>query len=320
MDPLAHVDPDKDTTFALILEGQTRGAESFVCGLTDLMARDDRGFARADQVRVRRPTEDDPRHCEVVDHVELAFDDFDVIWMRKDPPVDDLFLFGCMLLERTKRALVLNDPKGLRLCHEKLWALGFPELIPHTVVSSRPDVLVDFVRRRGKAVVKPLHLMGGMGVMVFEAHDKNLKSAADLLTLDGRRPALAQEFLPAVKDGDKRVILVDGEPVGAVLRVSQPDDVRSNLHVGGKARPTVIDDADRRIARVLGPALRELGLFLVGLDVIGGKLTEVNVTSPTGVQEIDRADGRTGEDRIPAIIMRALEEKLQRRASGSGSY
>ena len=154
--------------------------------------------------------------------------------------------------------------------------------------------------------------MGGMGVFAFDAGDKNLRSAADLLTLEGKRPAIAQEFLPAVSQGDKRVILLDGEPVGAVLRVPRGDDVRSNLHVGGSAQRGLVDDADRAIAARIGPLLTQLGMFFVGIDVIGGKLTEVNVTSPTGLQEIDRLDGRTGDDRMGPQVWNAIERKRAR--------
>lgn len=315
MDPFSTVNPDKDTTFAFLLESQARGVENLVCGVGDLSAEGRRGFARAQRVLVRRPDAADPRFVEVQATIEVDFDDVDVIWMRKDPPVDDVFLFACMILDRADpaRTLVLNDPRSLRVAHEKLWALGLDDLTPKTVVSSRPDVLVSFVKRLGKGVLKPLHLMGGMGVMAFDADDKNLRSAADLLTLEGRRPALAQEFLPAVREGDKRVILLDGEPVGAVLRVPRGDDVRSNLHVGGTARAAEVDAQDRRIAARIGPALAELGLFFVGIDVIGGRLTEVNVTSPTGVQEIDRLDGRTGSARIPSLVMDAVEKKIAAR-------
>lgn len=315
MDPIGQANPEKDTSFAFLLESQARGTENLVCGVSDLWAEGRKGYARAQKVHVRRPDDTDPSHVAVLETMDVCFDDVDVIWMRKDPPVDDVFLFACMILDRANpaRTLVLNDPRNLRVVHEKLWALEYEDLTPRTVVSSRPDVLVSFVKGLGKGVLKPLHLMGGMGVMAFDADDKNLRSAADLLTLEGRRPALAQEFLPAVREGDKRVILIDGEPVGAVLRVPRADDVRSNLHVGGSAQQGRIDEHDRRIAARIGPALRELGLFFVGIDVIGGKLTEVNVTSPTGVQEIDRLDGRTGADRLPALVMDAVDRKLRAR-------
>ncbi len=305
MDPLDAVHPDKDTTFAFLLENQSRGTENLVCGVTDLRAEGGRGFARALPVTVRRPTADDPRFYDAGPAVDVAFGDVDVIWMRKDPPVDDVYLYACMLLDLAP-CLVVNDPRGLRVTHEKLWSLTAEEVTPAQVVSSRPDDLVDFVKRRGRGVLKPLHMMGGMGVFAFDKDDKNLRSAADLLTLEGTRPALAQEYLPEVRQGDKRVILIDGEPVGAVLRVPRDDDNRSNMHVGGIARRADVDDDDKRIARLLAPGLAELGMIFVGIDVIGGKLTEVNVTSPTGAQEIDALDNRTGAGTIAALVLDAV--------------
>ncbi len=315
MDPLLAVNPEKDTTFALLLEAQVRGAENLVCGVGDLWVEGAHGFARATHVEVQRPTLEKPTHARVLATVDVAFDDVDVIWMRKDPPVDDVFLYACMMLDRANpaRTLVLNNPASLRVAHEKLWGLFADDVTPRQIVASRPELLVAFVQRMGQGVLKPLHMMGGMGVMAFDANDKNLRSAADLLTLEGRRPAIAQEFLPAVREGDKRVILLDGVPVGALLRVPRADDVRSNLHVGGTAARATIDDADRAICARIGPELKALGLFFVGIDVIGGKLTEVNVTSPTGVQEIDVLDGRTGADRIEALTWDAVEQKLPRR-------
>lgn len=314
MDPLHAVNPNKDTTFALLLEAQARGIENLVCGVNDLWTEGAKGFAKAARVEVRRPTADDGAHAKTLAVEDVAFDDLDVIWMRKDPPVDDVFLYACMMLDRADpaRTLVLNNPQSLRVAHEKLWGLFADDITPRQVVSSRPEVLVAFVHKMGRGVLKPLHLMGGMGVMAFDAKDKNLRSAADLLTLEGRRPAIAQEFLPAVRDGDKRVIVLDGEPVGAVLRVPRDDDVRSNLHVGGTAKAAVIDDDDRRICARIGPRLVELGLFFVGIDVIGGKLTEVNVTSPTGVQEIDALDGRSGKQRMASLTWDRVEGKLAR--------
>lgn len=315
MDPLLAINPDKDTTFALLLEAQARGAENLVCGVQDLWTEGSKGFAHATHVEVQRPTLESPSHARVLAAVDVAFDDVDVIWMRKDPPVNDVFLYACMVLDRAdpERTLVLNRPTSLRVANEKLWALFADDVTPRQIVSARPELLVAFVHRLGKGVLKPLHMMGGMGVMAFASDDKNLRSAADLLTLEGRQFAMAQEFLPAVREGDKRVILLDGEPVGAVLRVPRGDDVRSNLHVGGTAQKAVVDDADRAICARIGPHLVELGLFFVGIDVIGGKLTEVNVTSPTGVQEINRLDGRTGADRIEAMTWDRVEQKLTAR-------
>ncbi|MCC7071253.1 MAG: glutathione synthase [Deltaproteobacteria bacterium] len=315
MDPLPTVNPATDTTFAILEEAQARGHENLVCGVADLGCVGRRGMARAWPATVRRPSANDPSHATLGAPADIAFDDLDVIWMRKDPPVDDAYLSACLLLDRHDRArtVVLNDPIGLRTAHEKLWALFADELGPATMVSSRPAALVEFVRARGRGVLKPLHLMGGIGVMVFAADDPNLRSAADLLTGDGKRPALAQEYLPAARQGDKRVIVLDGEPVGAVLRVPRDDEVRANLHAGARAVRADVDDADRLLCARIGPELRALGLFLVGIDVIGGKLTEVNVTSPTGVQQIDLLDERAGPARVVARIVDGAEIKVRER-------
>jgi glutathione synthase len=306
MDPIASVNPEKDTTYAFIEETQARGHTNLVCGVNDLYTNGARAFARTTRVTVDRKS---APHFALHEMEDLCLDDVDVVWMRKDPPVDDVFLFATMILDLAK-SLVLNRPSSLRVAHEKMWALFADDVSPTTVISSRADVLVDAVKKWGRGVLKPLHLMGGLGVMAFDANDRNLRSAADLLTQESKRPALAQQYLPGVRKGDKRVILLDGEPVGAVLRVPREDDVRSNLHVGGSAVKADIDDNDRAIAARIGPRLKELGLFFVGIDVIDGKLTEVNVTSPTGVQEIDRLDARTGTDRVVAQVMDAVEKKL----------
>jgi glutathione synthase len=236
---------------------------------------------------------------------ELRIDDVQLVWMRKDPPVDELFLTTLRLLERhdPTKTMVLNDPRALRVVHEKLWALEFPDLVPPQVVTARPEVLKAFVDEHGTAVIKPLAFMGGMGVMVFDKGDRNLKSAIDLLTAEGKQPALAQAYLPGVRVGDKRVICIDGEPVAALLRVPKPDDVRANLHVGGTATKVEVDDDDRRICARLKPELLRLGIFFAGLDVIGGRLTEVNVTSPTGIASIDAIEGRTGATSVARLVV-----------------
>lgn len=315
MDPLERVNPAGDTTFDFLLESQARGIENHVCLISDLWSEGSQGFARTQPVKVRRPTSDDPSHCSFEAHEEHPFSDFDVIWMRKDPPVDDAFLQATMVLDRhdPTRTLMMNTPSSLRVANEKLWGLFAAELFPETVVSSRPEVLLRALKRWGRGVVKPLSGAGGSGVMAFEYGDKNVRSAIDLLTNEGRRVALVQEYIPAVTKGDKRVILLGGEPIGAVWRVPQADDNRANMHVGGSVRQAEIDDDDRRIAERLKPELLRLGLHFVGIDVIGGKLTEVNVTSPTGVQEIDRLDGRTGRDRLSSQVMDYVEVLLARR-------
>lgn len=315
MDPLERVNPAGDTTFDFLLESQARGVENHVCQIEDLWSDGSAGFARTRPVTVRRPSDDDASHCSFGAPADHAFDDFDVIWMRKDPPVDDAFLNATMILDRhdPARTVMMNTPASLRVANEKLWGLFAAELFPRTIVTARREVLLAELERMGKGVVKPLSGAGGSGVMAFDAGDKNARAAIDLLTNEGRRVALIQEYVPAVKDGDKRVILLGGDPIGAVWRVPQENDNRANMHVGGSVRQADIDDDDRRIAARLKPELLRLGLHFVGIDVIGGKLTEVNVTSPTGVQEIDRLDGRTGGDRLSAQVMDYVERLLAHR-------
>ena len=315
MDPIASIDPTKDTTFDFMLESQARGVSNWICGVEDLVTRGGRGFALAREARVERPGEPGGPHHETGPLQEFPFDDFQVIWMRKDPPVDDGFLQATMLLDRYSPAstLMMNEPASLRIANEKLFGLFAPELFPYTAISSRVDILVAEVEKLGKAVIKPLNLAGGAGVMVFDRGDRNLRAALDLLTLEGRRPAIVQEFLPAVREGDKRVILLGGDPIGAVVRVPSAGDHRANMHVGGVAARGIINERDREIAARLKPALLKFGLYFVGLDVIGDKLTEINVTSPTGVQEIDALDERQGSERMSAKVMDYVEQLLTER-------
>jgi glutathione synthase len=315
MDPLPSINPVGDTTFDFMLECQTRGIEVFTCGIGDLSSDGRHGLAYAVSTTVRRPTTSDARFFEVRAAAEHSFDRFDAIWMRKDPPVDETFTLSTLMLDRHNPAhtLVLNDPRGIRSANEKLFWLYADDLGPRTVVSSRPAKLQEAIKSFGRGVVKPLSGAGGSGVMSFTPDDRNLRSALDMLTLEGKRPAIAQAYVDDVRTGDKRVILLGGEPIGAILRVPRDDDHRANMHVGGSVKKASVDEHDRRIAARLKPALLTHGLHFVGIDVIGGKLTEVNVTSPTGVQEIDRLDGRTGADRMSAQVMTYVEKLLVER-------
>jgi len=312
MDPLASTNPSGDTTFDFMLECQARGVAVFTCGITDLASDGRHGLAYAVETTVRRPTADDPRFFTGGAPTEQRFDRFDAIWMRKDPPVDETFTLATLMLDRHNPAhtLVLNDPRGIRSANEKLFWLYADDLGPRTVVSSRPEKLKEAIESFGRGVVKPLSGAGGSGVMSFAPDDRNLRSALDMLTNDGKRPAIAQAYVDDVRTGDKRVILLGGDPIGAVLRVPRDDDHRANMHVGGSVKRASVDEHDRRIAARLKPALLAHGLHFVGIDVIGGKLTEVNVTSPTGVQEIDRLDARVGDERISAQVMTYVERLL----------
>jgi glutathione synthase len=232
--------------------------------------------------------------------------------MRKDPPFDLPYLFATQLLSLLDgtSTLVINNPRGLRDANEKLYALNFPDLIPPTLVTADPDRLKSFLDRLGgEMIVKPLDGCGGAGVFHLHRADRNLNALLELSTDYGRRMIMAQQYLPAVRTGDKRVILLDGEPLGAVLRVPREDEHRGNIHVGGTCVQASLTAADRRITDGVGTRLRADGLYFVGLDIIGEHLTEVNVTSPTGVQEIDALDGVC----LEATVIEDVERRLDAR-------
>ena len=229
-----------------------------------------------------------------------AFDaEFDVVFQRKDPPVDEAYVTATQILALLGRALVWNRPAGILGANEKLYALHFADLMPETLVARETREFLDFLDRMdGEMIVKPLGGRGGEGIFHVRRDDRNLYSILEQTTRFGTRLAMAQRYLPAVRRGDKRILLLEGEPLGAVLRVPADSETRANLHVGGRAARTQLADADRRILERIGPVLRQEGLFFVGIDVIGGYLTEVNVTSPTGMQEIDALDGVRLEEQV----------------------
>lgn len=300
MDPIANVLVDKDTTFALMLAAQARGHEVFTLGPMDLYAANGTAMAKLTPTKVQRADRPDHYSMGIPAVVDVA--ELDALWIRTDPPFDARYLYVTLLLELVRdKTLVVNDPRGLRDANEKLYQLHFPEVIPRTMVASREEEIRAFVRELGgTAIIKPLDGAGGRGVMILDESDKNLRSIIETLTDDGRRLAMVQQFLPAVREGDKRVLLLDGEPLGAILRVPRSDDARSNIHVGGSVVPAEIDSRDRRIVEAVAPRLKRDGLWFVGLDVIGGHLTEVNVTSPTGIQEMSRFAGVPLEDKVIA--------------------
>jgi len=291
MDPPETVMPDKDTTFALMAEAQRRGHRVEHCLLHDVLLDGGRPCAR-----IRHATTDAraPTPVALGAWDEIALSEVDAVFVRKDPPFDSNYLWAVLMLERLRGlTLVVNDPQGLRDANEKLYACHFPEHMPDTLVSSDKPRIKAFVDRvGGKAVIKPLDGAGGEGVMMLVAGDLNVNAIIEAQTNGSRRAAMVQKFLPEVRAGDKRILLLDGEPLGAILRVAAHDDVRSNIHVGGSVSPATLDDADRRIIAAVAPRLRADGLWFVGLDVIGGRLTEVNVTSPTGIQQMSRFAGK----------------------------
>jgi glutathione synthase len=298
MDPLPRVLVDKDTTFAFMLEGQRRGHEQHCCGIEDLYAEDGAPHARVRAAQVRRAEV----HYTLGEMRSVPLTWFDAVFMRKDPPFDMAFFFATHILGLVDPALtfVMNDPRGLRDANEKLYALRFPEVIPESLVSADPVRLKAFMERLGgEMIIKPLDACGGAGVFHLHAADRNLNAILELSTAEGTRLMMAQRYLPAVRDeGDKRLIVLAGEPLGAIRRVPREDEHRGNIHVGGRVERAPVDARDREICRVMAPRLAADGLWFVGLDIIGGLVTEVNVTSPTGVQEIDRLDGVCLEARV----------------------
>jgi len=312
MDPLARVLVDKDTTFAFMLEGERRGHEQYQCGVEDLFVEGSAPQATARRARVQRAAV----HFSLSDaHIQpLAW--FDVVFMRKDPPFDLAYYFATQLLGLVdpRVTLVVNDPRGLREANEKLYALRFPTLIPESLVSAEPTRLKTFMERLGgEMIVKPLDGCGGAGVFHVQRADRNLNAILELSTANGTRLVMAQRYLPAVREsGDKRLIVLDGEPLGAIRRIPRDDEHRGNIHVGGRVERAEVDARDREICSRMAPQLAADGLYFVGLDVIGGLVTEVNVTSPTGIQEIDRLDGTNLGARVLDFVERRAAQ-LERR-------
>ncbi|WP_300380465.1 glutathione synthase [Henriciella sp.] len=290
MDPLEDVDINGDTTFALAEAAQERGHELFVYQPKHLTFDTDRLLARARPARVQRVSET-PGILGSETLLDLA-EDVDVVLMRQDPPFDMAYITACHLLEQLKgRTLVLNDPEFVRSGPEKIFPLLFPEIVPDTLISRDLGAILDFRARHKDIIIKPLYGNGGAGVFRMKEDDSNFSSLMEMFLERTREPLIAQAFLPAVSNGDKRVIIINGEPVGAINRRPKKGETRSNMHVGGTAEPVELSDTDLEICRAIGPELKRRGQIFVGIDIIGDRLTEVNVTSPTGIQELKRFTG-----------------------------
>jgi glutathione synthase len=291
MDPLEGLLPDKDTTFVFMLEALQRGHEVYHLGLRELHAHGNRAFADARRCEVTRAK---PYHRFLDNRAQYPLEAFDAIFMRKDPPADAPYLYATMLLSLADRSrtFVLNEPAGLREANEKLYALNFPDAIPPTVVTYEIPRLKRFMEEQGgEMIVKPLDGHGGEGIFLAHAGDRNLNAILEAVTRFETRPIMGQRYIPEIRNGDKRLIVLNGEPLGGTLRVPRDDENRGNIHVGGNCVQAPISARDREICRMLRPRLERDGLYFVGLDIIGDFLTEVNVTSPTGIQEIDQLDG-----------------------------
>jgi glutathione synthase len=313
MDPIEKIDIDKDTTFVMMLEAQHRGHEIDYMELQDLAIRHTTPQARFRRIHLTRGT---PHYRFVSGASSGPVGEFDVILMRKDPPFDLAYFFATHLLSLVdgQRCLVVNGPRGLREAPEKLFALNFPDLIPPTLVTSDVKLLKAFMEEQGgEMIVKPLEGFAGSSVFYIHRADKNTNAILEMMTSEGRRATMAQRYLPAIRKGDKRIIVLDGEPIGAVLRVPREDEHRGNIHVGGRCVKTDLTPRDLEICRVMAPHLQRLGLYFVGIDVIGDYLTEVNVTSPTGVQEINGLDGVRLERQIVDFIEQKAVERSRSR-------
>ena len=306
MDPIDGVDIDADSTFRLALEAQERGHACHVYTPDRLCFDEGRLYARGASVRLQRVRGD---HVHFDAETRIALDEMDVIWLRQDPPFDMGYITTTHLLDMLHpRTLVVNDPFWVRNFPEKLLVLRFPDLTPPTMIARDLDEIRAFKARHGDIILKPLYGNGGAGVFRLDPSDRNLASLHEMFTGLSREPVIVQKYLPAVSNGDKRVILVDGEPVGAINRIPAEGETRSNLHVGGRADRVGLTARDREICAAIGPLLREKGQIFVGIDIIGDWLTEINVTSPTGIQELERFDGTN----VAGLIWDAIE---RRRAS-----
>lgn len=299
MDTLDRVSPEKDTTFGFIEAAQARGHASYHCQPHEV------GHAEGRVRATVRPLHQRPGALEFSgDYERMWLDEADAIFIRKDPPFDQAYFYCTLVLERLRgKTLVVNDPRGLRDANEKLYALEFPAYVPRTMVSADRLAVLDFVASvGGHAVIKPLDGAGGWGVLSLRSADKNARAIVDMHTLEGKRLTMVQEYLPAVDAGDKRVLLLDGAPLGAILRVPMRGELRANIHVGGSVEPTELTPRERAIVEGMAPRLRKDGLVFVGLDLIGERLTEVNVTSPTGIQELSRFTGTDPEGKVIAWV------------------
>lgn len=313
MDPLDRIDVSVDSTYMLMLEAERRGWPVWMCTPADLHAEGGRAFARARQVETRR----DSPYFRPGPVQERPLDRFDVVWMRKDPPFDMDYVFTTYLLELAgPSTLVLNRPAALRDANEKMVILRWPHLIAPTLVTNDKAQARAWIEQRGeRAVIKPWDANAGRGVVVTGPGDENLAVMLELLTDDGRRHVLVQRYIPEIRQGDKRIILVDGEPGGWMLRVPRPGDHRGNMHVGAVVAPCDLTSRDRQICATLGPWLKEQGLLFVGIDVIGGYLTEVNVTSPTGIQEVNRLM----DVRLERMVSDAVEARWRALQESAGA-
>ena len=304
LDPLEGMLPDADTSIAFMREAASRGGTLGAVQIDELSIASGRPQGLVTSLSVH----DGPEWYTLLEQKRRFLDEFDVIWMRKDPPFDSAFFYATHILSMVdERSLVLNRPDTLRDANEKLFALRFPSCCPESLVSSDQKELLEFRESLGgEMIVKPLDGAGGEGIFHITATDRNAKAILEVSTEHGKRMTLAQRYIPEIRQGDKRIVMVEGEPVGAVLRVPLATEARANFHVGGTAQKTELTEREREICATVGPTLRETGILFAGIDVIGNWLTEINVTSPTGIREIAELDGVF----IEKLVLDAAEARL----------
>ncbi|UUX52167.1 glutathione synthase [Nisaea acidiphila] len=304
MDPIEAIDINGDSSFVMALEAKRRGHKLYHYQPKDLSFRDRKVLARVRALDVRREL---GNHYSLGEPETVDLSEMDVVLMRQDPPFDMSYITATHILEHIHpKTLVVNDPVHVRNAPEKLFVTHFEDVMPPTLITNDREQILEFRAEHEDIIVKPLFGNGGAGVFHLKPGDENLNSLLELFTEMYREPVIVQRYLPEVRQGDKRVILIDGKAVGAINRVPAAGEARSNMHVGGRAEKAELTARDREICEIIGPTLAEKGLIFVGIDVIGRYLTEINVTSPTGLQELGRFDGRS----IEAELWDAIESKL----------
>lgn len=318
IDPIQKLDPGHDTSVALMEAAQALGHEVWITEASQLGVSAGKAFATLQPVELQRVELVEGRWVAVTEWFRLGtpqrllLEEMDAVFMRTDPPVTVPYLYATYILDYVDPAktLVINSPQGIRAANEKMYALQFTDVMPETIVTQDKQVIREFVDRQGAAVIKPLGGKAGEGILLIAPDDRNFNSLIEIST-QGKTPIMVQAFLPAAKEGDKRIILLNGEPIGAVNRVPTGKEFRGNMAVGGQAVKTEITEREQEICRRVAPVLRRDGLVFVGIDVIGGYLTEVNVTSPTGIREIDRlSDTQLGQQVIQWVVRQKQQVKL----------
>jgi len=312
IDPISRLDAGHDTSVALMEAAQSLGHEVWITEIQELSVVKGESWGRLYKVQLQPVSIVGDRYqipspwYQVSPGIMTSLTEMDAVFMRKDPPVTVSYLYATYILDLVKSpTLVINSPEGIRTANEKMYALQFTEVIPETIVSQDKEVIREFVENREAAVIKPLGGKAGEGILFLTAGDRNFNSLIEISTKQGQEPIMVQSYLKEAKQGDKRIILLDGEPIGAVNRVPTGKEFRGNMAVGGRVEKTAITARDLEICQCVAPKLRADGLYFVGIDVIGGYLTEVNVTSPTGIREIDRLD----QTQLGVTVIKWLEDK-----------